>query len=228
MFICLAILGCKGVYDGPPPSGDGAAIYGRVLGILGSGINEVQICAKEVDVPCVTTEKDGDFLLDHLPEDEDIVVVMKRDGYLTTAYHHNTSLAQEWRKTLMSDSIINTMTSRAETEQKPGKGHAMFIVWSGPDYDEFDRVEGISVTIRPSQGEKFYQAGGGFPDPELKATSNSGGGGVFNLEPGDYELTFSGAGKTCEPWFSHDFEPGEPVPMTVYPEMGSYIDLVCK
>lgn len=225
MWLALS-LACRPSYDGPPPSGDGAAVYGRVVALLGGGIGDVEICGHELDAGCVTSESDGDFLLDHLPQDSDVIVTMEKDGHLRTAYHHHTAVGEEWRKTLMSDAIIDTMTSRADTEQVPGKGHAMFILWSGPSYDEFDRVEGVSFSVVGGGGEIFYQASSGFPDPELTATSKSGSGGAFNLEPGDYELEFTGA--VCEPWFSHAFEPGEPVPITVLPDMGSYVDLVCR
>lgn len=228
MWLLLALLACDRSYDGPPPSGQGAAVFGRVVGVLGSGINGVSVCARGIDVQCATSDDGGEFLLDHLPEDRDIVVTMRKDGHLPTAYHHHTSLDQEWRKTLMSDAIVNQMTNRADTEQVPGLGHAMFILWSGPDYDSFERVEGVSFTVSPGGGEHFYQAGGGFPDPDLTATSSSGGGGAFNLEPGDYALSFSGSGLVCEPWFSHAFEPGDPVPVTVFADMASYVDLVCR
>ena len=226
-WLTLFILGCTGSYDGPPPTGDGA-VYGRVISLLGAGLGGVEICVHDLDLPCVFSDGTGDFLLEGLPENTDVVVTMWKDGHLHTAYHHNTALDQEWRKTLMSNGIVNTMTNRVDTEQRPGMGHAMFILWNGPDYDTFERVEGWSVSVEPTGGEHFYQAGGGLPDPELTATSSSGSGGIFNLEPGQYSLTFSGAEGTCIPWFSHAFEPGEAVPMTVYPDMGSYIDLVCR
>lgn len=219
------MLGCRQHYDGPPPSGDGAAVYGRVVSLLGGGLGDVEVCAHGLDLDCVTSEGDGDFLLEGLPEDADVIVTMRKDGHLPTAYHHHTSLDQEWRKTLMSDGIVNTMTSRVDVTQEPGRGHAMFILWSGPSYDDFERVEGISFSI-DGDGDAFYQADGGLPDPALTATSKSGSGGAFNLPPGRYALTFDGG--RCEPWFSWDFAPGEPVPIEVLPDMGSYVDLVCR
>jgi hypothetical protein len=225
MWLLLALVGCDRTYDGPPPTGD-AAVFGRVVGLLGSGIGDVEICVRDPAV-CTTSASDGDFLIDELPEETDLIVTMRKDGYLATAYHHNTALDQEWRKTLMGDGIVNTMTNRVDTEQAPGMGHAMFILWSGPDYDEFDRVPDVVMSIDPAGGELFYQAGGGLPDLDLTATSSSGSGGVFNLEPGQYALTFTGD-VTCEWWFAHAFEPGQPVPMTVFADMGSYVDLVCR
>ena len=154
---------------------------------------------------------------------------MEKSGHLSTAFLHNTTLDTEWRKTLMSDAIVNLMTNRVDTEQEPGLGHAMFILWDGPDYDEFDRVEGVSFdVVGTNAGERFYQAGGGLPDEDLTATSSSGSGGVFNLEPGMYELTFDAGDRVCEPWFSYDFEPGDPVPVEVLPDKASYFDLICR
>lgn len=227
MLPLLLTLACAGAYDGPAPSGEGAAVYGKVLGILGDGLGDVQVCAHQVDVDCVWSEGDGDFLLEPLPEDADLIITMDKDGHLPTAYHHHTSLEQEWRKTLMADAIVNTMTNRVDVEQQPGMGHIMFILWTGPDYDAYERVEGMSFSVDPPGGASFYQADGGLPDPDLVATSGSGSGGTFNLPPGDYQVSFSGS-RTCEPWFSYDFEPGQPVPVTVLPDRASYMDLVCR
>lgn len=228
-WLALALLGCRQTYDGPPPVGDAAVVYGRVVGLLGGGLGDVEVCGHGLDVPCATSEGDGDFLLEPLPEDADVVVTMERDGHLPTAYHHHTALDVEWRKTLMSDAIVDLMTGRVDTEQVPGMGHAMFILWAGPDYDAYDRVEGVAFDlVGTDAGERFYQADGGLPDPALTATSTSGSGGVFNLAPGDYALRLSGGGVACEPWFSWDFAPGDPVPITVLPDMASYVDLVCR
>lgn len=226
MWMFLALAACTGSYDGPDPSGDGAAIYGRVIGILGGGTGNVEICVHETDL-CTLSESDGDFLLEGLPEDTDIIVTMDKEGHLRTAYQHNTSVDDEWRKTLMTNGLVNLMTNRVDTEQVPGRGHAMFIVWSGPDYDGYDRVEGVQMSI-DGEGELFYQAGGGMPNPELTSTSSSGSGGAFNLEPGHYDMTFTAPGLTCEHWFSHAFDPGEPVPITILPDYGSYVDVVCR
>ena len=221
----LLLTACHGAYDGPAPEGEGV-VYGRILSLLGTGLGDVEICGHELDVGCVMSESDGDFLLEGLPTDTDVIITMSKDGHLATAYHHNTSLDQEWRKTLMSDSIVNSMTNRVDTEQEPGKGHAMFILWSGPDYDEFDRVPGVTFSVDPADGVIYYQANGGMPDPELTETSNFGSGGSFNMEPGDYRMRFEG--KVCEQWFSHDFEAGGEVPITILPDFGSYVDLVCR
>jgi hypothetical protein len=226
MWWMLALLACRSSYDGPLPSGDGAAVYGRVVGLLGGGIGDVEVCARGVDVDCALSENDGDFLLDHLPEDADLIVTMAKEGHLRTAYHHHTSVDEEWRKTLMTDGLVDTMTNRVDTEQQRGMGHAMFILWSGPDYDAYERVEGVSFRVVGGGGEVFYQGGSGLPDADRTETSGSGSGGVFNLEPGTYELTFQGA--PCEPWFSWDFEPGAPMPVQILPGWASYVDLVCR
>lgn len=224
-WILLTLLACRQTYDGPTPVGDEAVAYGRVVNLLGSGLGDVEVCGHGLAIPCTTSEGDGDFLLEPLPDASDVVITMTRDGHLPTAYQHHTTLDVEWRKTLMSDFIVDQMTSRVDTEQQPGKGHILFILWSEPTYDS-DRVEGVSFTVDGGGPTPFYQANGGLPDTSLTATSKSGSGGVFNLEPGDYTLSFSGA--VCEPWFSFAFEPGEPVPVTVLPEKASYLDLVCR
>lgn len=222
--LALIAPACGREYGGPTPSADAPSAYGRVVGLLGGGLGDVEVCTD--GLPCVITEGDGDFLLEPLPVDADIVVTMTRENHLATAFQHDTALDQAWRKTLMPTSIVNSMTSRVGVEAQPGLGHVLFILWSGPDYDAFERVEGVSFEV-PSAPDAatFYQGPGGLPDVELTATSSSGSGGAFNLQPGQHTLTFDGG---CEPWFSHRFEPGAPVPVTVLPDFASYVDLVCR
>ena len=86
---------------------------------------------------------------------------------------------------------------------------------------------GVSFWVLGGDGVVFYQGGSGLPDPDLTETSSSWSGGAFNLEPGEYELVFDGD-FTCEPWFSFDFAPGDPVPVTVTAGWASYMDLVCR
>lgn len=222
------MLGCAGSYDGPAPSGDGAAAYGKVLDLLGGGLGDVTVCPLDTPDACVVSEGDGDFLVEGLPEDTDVVVTMDKPDHLRTAYLHHTTVTQEWRKTLMPDSLVSTMANRVDIEREPGKGHLMFILWEGPDYASFNRVEGVEFSIDAPDATVFYQAGGGLPDPTLTATSSAGSGGAFNLEPGEYQAWFTAPGKVCEPWFSFDFPAGGAVPVRIVADYASYVDLVCR
>lgn len=221
MLICLLpLVACDRDYDGVVPDGPGS-VYGRVHGLLGANLGDVRVCQHGVD-NCMTTEGDGEFLIEGLPEDSDVVITMEKEGHLPTAFQHHTSNTMEWDKLLMPIGIVEQMGDRIDTTMEPDKGHVLFILWTGPDYDEFDRVEGISVE---GPGQVFYQGGGlGLSDPELDATTSNGGGGLFNLEPGRVELTFS---EPCESFFSLEFEAGEAVPVDVIEGFGSYFDLVC-
>lgn len=220
-------MACTGTYDGPPASGDGAAAFGKVVSLLGDGLGDVSICGLDLEVACVTSASNGDFLLEPLPVAADVVVTMDKPEHLRTAYLHHTDVAQEWQKTLMPSALVDTMTSRVDTEFDPTLGHVMFILWAGPDYGAFDRVPDVTFTIDAPGAVTFYQASGGLPDPELDATSSSGSGGAFNLPPGTWSVTFSGGGVTCEPWFSPDFTPGGPIAVPAIAGWASYMDLVC-
>ncbi|MDP2311610.1 MAG: hypothetical protein Q8P41_01795 [Pseudomonadota bacterium] len=223
----LALVACTGAYDGPAAAGEGAAVFGRVVSLLGDGLGDVTICAFELEVPCVTSAPDGDFLLEPLPEDADVIVTMEKADHLRTAYLHHTSRTQEWQKTLMPAALVDSMANRVDTEFDPASGHVMFILWAGPDYTTFERVAGVTFAIDAGGAEPFYQGAGGLPDPELDATSTTGSGGAFNLDPGTYTVTFSAEAVTCAPWFSPDFAPGAPFPVPAVAGWASYMDLVC-
>lgn len=227
MLSLLALVACTGAYDGPAAGDAGAAAFGKVLTLLGDGLGGVAVCGLDLAIPCVQSEDDGDFLLEPLPLVTDVVVTMRKEGHLPTAYLHHTALTQEWRKTLMPDAIVNSMTSRVDTTIDPAAGHVLFILWAGPDYDAFGRVPDVTFTIDAPDAVTFYQGSGGMPDPALTATSDSGSGGVFNLPPGRYSVTFSSGDLTCGPWFSPDFVAGQPVTVPAIAGFASYMDLVC-
>jgi hypothetical protein len=230
MLAFFALTACTGTYDGPAAAGEGAAAFGKVRSLLGDGLGGVEICGLGLDVDCVISEDDGDFLLEPLPMESDVVVTMEKADHLRTAYLHHTALDQEWRKTLMPASLVDTMTARVDTTFDADAGHMMFILWAGPDYDAFERVPDVTFALTDDGGEAvegtFYQASGGMPDPTLTATSSAGSGGAFNLVPGTYTASLEGA--TCGPWFSPDFVPGEPFSVPALAGWATYMDLVCE
>lgn len=223
----LWLLACDRDYDGPAPEGDGAAVFGRVGGLLGEGLGDVTVCVVDHDeIPCVVTAGDGDFLVEGLPVDADVIVTMSREGSLPTAFLHDTSLDEAWDKTLMPSSLVNSMASRVDTVLDPALGHTLFILWSEATYQS-DRVEGVSFAFSDETGVSYYQGSGAFPDEDATATTSSGAGGAFNVAPGDYTMTFDDPSGPCAGWFTWAHEPGDPVPVRVIPGFASYMDLVC-
>lgn len=195
-----------------------------MLDLLGAGAGDVDVCGHGLDL-CTMSDGDGDFLLEPLPEDADVIVTMEKDAHLPTAFLHDTSVDEEWEKTLMPLSLVEAMGARVDTTLDDDRGHVLFILWSARDYSAV-RVPDVTFTL-DAEAVTFYQAPDGMPDPELGATSTYGAGGAFNVAPGEYTLTLSGGDVTCAPWFSHTFDPGEPVPVTVLAGWASYLDLVC-
>jgi hypothetical protein len=221
------LLACDRDYDGPDPEGDGAAVFGRVGSLLGAGLGDVTVCVHEHDeLPCAVTEGDGEFLLEGLPVDTDVIVTMEREDNLPTAFLHNTALTEAWDKTLMPSSLVDSMANRVDTTLDPELGHTLFIVWSEASYQS-DRVEGVSFAIAPDAGISYYQGSGAFPDPDATATTSSGAGGAFNVQPGDYAITLDDPRGDCTGWFTWDHEPGDAVPVRVIAGFSSYMDLVC-
>lgn len=225
--LLVALLPACGPGQLPPRDGDGPAIYGRVVGLFGSAIDGVRVCIDGSDLPCATSASDGAFLIEDVKENANLVVTMRKDDYLPTAYQHYSGVDDVWHKTLMTQGLVDRMQNRADTTWRPGYGHAMFILWSDRSYDS-KRVSDVSASVVDQADiPVFYQDAFGMPDLNRAATSGMGGGAAFNLPPGEHLLHFSGD-ITCEPWFSHDFTPGDPVPVRVLPDLASYIDLVCR
>ena len=65
----LLVLACNTPYDGPLPTGEGAAIFGKVVDLFGLGLGQAEVCVLDTELPCVTTATDGEFLIEGLAED---------------------------------------------------------------------------------------------------------------------------------------------------------------
>ena len=97
-------------------------MFGRVKSLLGDGLGDVTLCAYEhLEVPCATTVGDGEFLLEGLPVDADVIVTMERDGNVPTAFLHDTAVTEAWDKTLMPASLVDSRASRMDLTLDRGR-----------------------------------------------------------------------------------------------------------
>lgn len=212
----------------PEPTTSSQYIRGRFHNILGSGIDGVAICT-ETTAACTKTDTSGQFILEELPEAENIVVLLDKEGFYPSALpHHTTDSEPPWDKTLLTEGNMNVVANRVGTSLLPGMGHMSFMVHQEHFREgKVDQTRDVRFHIEPNVGaEHYYLNALQLPDPDLEATTGSGGGGALNLPPGDYTLVLDHP-LDCERILSWDFPPGKRIPFRVFPERGTYFDLLC-
>ena len=212
----------------PEPTTSSEYIRGRFHNIIGAGIEDVRICTDSSD-SCAETDNSGQFILEGLPEAQDIVVMLDKEGFYPSALPHYTSDSEPpWDKILLTDGNMSLVANRVDTALEPGKGHVSFMVHQAHFREgKVSQTRDVRFHIEPDVTTDLYYLNSlQLPDPDLQATTGSGGGGALNLPPGDYTLVLDHP-QDCERILSWDFPPGDRVPFRVFPDRGTYFDVLC-
>jgi hypothetical protein len=170
-----------------------------------AGIEGVEVCVYEKSsIPCVMTDKNGMFTLSGLPALTDIVLTLKKSGYLPNLKAIETASTD--MDGLAAGQAISMGGGSAPALPVDvdwlGKGQVTFFAATlSPTGDPTESVGdvGAKVTLSPTSGNGPYYLG---PNNALDPSATSivdTAGLFFNLDPGNYEITFDDPTKDCAP-----------------------------
>jgi len=157
-------------------------------------IEGVDICVHEHDeIPCVKTDKDGFFDLAGLPRDTALNITFKKTGFIPTLKSIETSNTDI---DASGNPPINMIVEGAPPTDlgftvDPTKGILSFFV-IGPAEAGFGPLPGSTATLSPKAGNGpiYFGETPNSYDVNAKATY-SFGGNFYNLDEGDYKVTFT-------------------------------------
>ncbi len=188
----------------------------------------VEVCVEDLpEVACVTTDGDGDFLLEGLPLETDITVVPSHEELIGTNHPHNTAdYDNPWNRALITRDKLDDAAADMGGTFEAGTGFYGFVVIT--DFPDWALTKGVTFSLEPDPGvEGYYGDAFGSPDPDLDATGAAGSGGMLNIPPGDYLVQFEGPGGPCRRIASWDFEEGDPVPVRIEADEVTYMEVIC-
>jgi hypothetical protein len=151
-----------------------------------------QVCVVEpAGGPCATTDAEGAFRLEGMPEDTNVLVTFAATGYFpiaVTVRMRSTDVTVNY--TIPMRDVVNSLARLVSgTRADPTKGH-VFV--------QTARTAGVTTTIAPMTGEGPVYTSGGLPSPAASSTTADGTGIYANFTPGEYEITFTPPpGNTC-------------------------------
>jgi hypothetical protein len=159
----------------------------------------VQVCVKECDIPCATTDALGTWKLSGIPAESWIVLLFSKAGYANWAVARTTGTEDgedgTSRQALPSDADAAQVAAAAEFDW-PLQDKT--IISSGTTF--FGQpVAGSTLSIAPSplKGPAYFGEDW-TPNPSLSETS-ANGMGLFLVAQGEYFLTANHAGSACAP-----------------------------
>ncbi len=222
-------LACGSEPEEPTPSDDSTYLRGTYRQTNFLPWEGVEVCVDELaDQACVMTDSDGNFLLEGLPLETDLTVRPHHADVGLDTYHPYNTLDFEntWNRALVTYDKLQGAAEDQGDSLTPGLGHYAFVAIT--DFPDWALSRDVTFSLSPDPGlEGYYGKLNGSPDPDLMATGSAGSGGMVNIPPGTYDVTFSGPGGPCRRIASWDFAEGEPVPITVHPDGVTYMEVIC-
>ncbi len=186
------ILGTITVWSTAAPTDAGT--FGPVEG--------AEVCIHDT-TDCVTTDSDGEATID-LPGASEVALLITADDHATMLKGAVTARAPQLLNAyLTTTSEIEAHASAAGVTLDDTKGTIQFTI-SGPG--------GARGNLSPDSGTLVYYDADGNPDPSLTESveGTPRTAAIWNVDPGEYELSFSHADTACARTQLGSWEGSEP------------------
>jgi hypothetical protein len=164
----------------------------------------VKVCVNgHEEIACVTSDADGRFTLKALPPRTVLVLTFEKTGYLKQSKTIETASTDMQGTNSIPIYAEATAIGPSGVTQAKGKGTMDFFAIGplpgNPDPNAFQGIPDVAVTLSPAKGDGpyFINAKNKFVDGATKTIA--GVGFYFNLDPGDYTITFDQPAFDCAP-----------------------------
>ena len=232
--IVWSLLACQGSLSVPDcdDSTDTACFRGVFRTLLGSPVEEVEICAPDFpELGCVLSDAEGGWKLPGFPLESNVHLTATHPDYVPSLFPQHTSMAwYHWYKVAIPLSVMQTNANQLDVQLESSKGQLLFLVWEGLNIDGVDteNVADVRATVAGSVEHLFYGNALNLASAGLSATSGSGSGGVLNALPGELSLQLEGPAGPCaqEHMFHYQAEDGM-IPIPIRAGFTTAIDVIC-
>jgi hypothetical protein len=203
-----------------PASGDTVAIGGVLVEATPISekprderppIEGVEICVYENEDICTTTDENGEFTLEGVPADTDVYLSFTKDGYGSKIMGFSSgSSSLAVTVDLASDALreVRATAAGAVDSEEKGSITAAAITYNTDKVDspwasssetgDWIRLEGVSFALEPESGTgPVYADADDVLDPSLDVTAEAGLVYFYDVEPGEYTVTFSHPSMSC-------------------------------
>jgi hypothetical protein len=180
--------------SGGGPSGPQFTVSGALGDGSGNGVAGASVCIIGAQSSCTTTDSGGNYTL--------AGVWANKSGFIGTANGFAPTL---WPLTLTgnltyngffrSSSVVGGFATQMGTTFGPSTGAVFFVVFDGNG----NALANATVTPSGAGTIGYFNADGSGPATTLTKTTANGGGYIFQIAPGNVNLTVSVAGLSCGP-----------------------------
>ena len=180
---------------------DFACFRGVFRTLLGSPVEGVTICAPEIEgIDCILSDEDGAWKLPGLPKNSNVFLTATHPDYIASLFPQHTSMDwYDWYKVVVPTSIMSSNANRLDIELDSSKGQLLFLTWEGLNIDgiDTDNVSDVTASSSLQIDHLFYGDALGLASTSQLSTTNSGSGGILNLDEGEIDLNLQSPIGSC-------------------------------
>ena len=142
---------------------------------------------------CQTSSETGEVVHADVPGDAQVLIEVVKEGYMTVIATLETLIDDvNWFTVSPPSQALLVAAATAGVSVDETKGH--ISVWVLNQTNE--SLDGFTISLEGSESPVAY-FGSGLVDPSLTATSLTGIGGFFNVDPGSYTVNVEKEGVLC-------------------------------
>jgi hypothetical protein len=213
-------------------SEDTACFRGAFRTLLGAPIEFVEVCAPDFpDLDCVLTDEEGGWKIPGFPLDTNVFITAEHPDYVSVLFPQHTSMSwYDWYKVSFPPTVMETNANQLDLTLSEDRGHLLFLTWEGLNIDgvDTDNIPNVTGELADNTGRLFYANGIGLASSDAEMTSNSGSGGVLNLEEGEYQMRLTApAGHCAQDHMFHYLASDEWIPVPIREGFTTAIDVIC-
>lgn len=184
-----------GVDGGAADSGTAATVTvrGKVetwlnLGPPAGPLAGATVCLLQPAGPCVSSDASGDYLLEGVPAQSEVLLEYAAAGYPTMIVPLETRAASGTLDLgLYDDGTFTAWREQASVPADPSRGIVLLQVAASE----------VTATLEPASGTRSYRTLNGEVDPNLSRSEGDGWAVFFGVEPGTYRVRADHATRLC-------------------------------
>ncbi len=158
------------------------------LGPPAGPIAGATVCLVQPTGPCVSSDASGDYVLDGVPAQSEVLLEYAAVGYPTMIVPLETRAANGTLDLgLYDDPTYAAWHGQAGVPANPNRG-IVLLQLAAPE---------VTATLEPSSGTRTYRTFNGEVDPGLSRSEGDGWAVFFGVEPGTYRVRADHATRLC-------------------------------
>lgn len=196
-------------------------------------LRDAFICVDDrEDIACSTTDDQGIFTLNALPQEQDLVFTIDSDNddlFPTLVMYRTTDQNEAFQTTPLPRFFTRDFELRFTEDTNSARGHIVIKAIHAREVGA-DAVTGFTATLELNafEGQLYASDFTNANNVRLEANDTTSQSAFFNVIPGTFDVTINHPTLTCTPWQGLTSDSDNAVRLQVQADHVTHVTVVCQ